>query len=415
MRSRHVFGMVLAAVLAAPLIATPALAAERGPIRIGHFMPLTGSFAQVGKDMQDGFQLFWDEVGNQVAGRKVEVTVEDYEAVPATALVKVRRLVEQNKVHTVVGGLLAATGYAVAPYVEQQRIPTVFSVLASDDLTQRKPLRWAVRTSMTGSQNTHPLGEYAYKVMGLRRMGTVNMDYAYGWESAGGFQRVFEELGGRIVQKVWTPLNVQDYGPYLASLKKDIDGVYATHSGGLAARFIKQWSEFGLKGKITLIGIGTLTDENVLKGLGDEVLGITTGLVYSAVLDNPANRKFSVAYEKRFGRSSSLYSMDGYTAARFYYEAIKAINGDVEDREKFVQALRKVEVTDDPRGPMKMDELGNPIQNVYIRKVERVDGKLVNTVIHTYPNVSEFWIYKKDDYLKQPVYDRSYPPCKFCD
>ena len=416
MRGRNFLRMILAlAVAAAVFGGSHAPAAERGPIKIGYFVPLTGSFAQVGRDMVDGLALFWDEVGNQVAGRKVEVIVEDYEAVPATALTKVRRLVEQQKVHTVAGGLLAATGYAVAPYVEQQRMPTIFPVLASDDLTQRKPGRWIMRTSFTGSQVTHPLGEYAYKVMGLRRMASINMDYAYGWESAGGFQRTFEEHGGKIVQKIWFPLNAQDYGPYLASLRKDIDGVYATLSGGIAARFIKQWNEFGLKAKMPLIGTGTATDENVLKGMGDEVLGLVTALIYSAVLDNPANRRFSTAYEKKFARSGSLYSVEGHTAGRIYYEAIKAINGDVEDRERLMQAMRMVEFPDDPRGPMKLDELGNPIEHVYIRKVERVGGKLQNTVIHTYPNVSQFWTYKKDEYLKLPLYDRNYPPCQFCD
>jgi len=410
-----IVGAVLAILAVAGGAWSVAGTAERGPVKIGYFVPLTGSFSQVGKDMVDGFMLFWGEVGNQVAGRTVEVTVEDNEGVPATALTKVRRLVEQNKVHTVIGGLLAATGYAVAPYIEQQKVPTIFPVLASDDLTQRKPTAWAIRTSMTGSQPTHPLGEYAYKVMGLRRVASLNMDYAYGWEAAGGFQRTFEELGGKVVQKVWTPLNVQDYGPYLASLKKDIDGVYTTMSGGVGQRFMKQWSEFGLKARLPLIGIGTLTDENVLKSMGDEPLGIITSLVYSATVDNPSNKKFSAAYEKRFNRSTSLYSMEGYTAARIYFEAIKAINGDVEDREKFMRALRQVELRDDPRGPVRMDELGNPIQNIYIRKVERVGGKLQNTVIHTYPNVSQFWTYNKDEYLKQPLYDRNNPACKYCE
>jgi len=280
--------------LAAP--PSPARAAERGPIKIGYFAPITGTFSQTGKDMTDGFMLFWDEVGNQVAGRKIEVIVEDTEGVPATALTKVRRLVEQAKVHTVAGGLLAATGYAIAPYVEQNKIPTIYPVMAPDDITQRKPARWVVRTAMTGSQLTHALGDYAYKVMGLRRVATISMDYAYGWESNGGFQRVFEELGGKVVQRIWTPLNVQDYGPYLGSLKKDIDGVFGTHTGGLSPRFIKQWNEFGLKGKYALVGTGTLTDENILKGLGDEALGIITTLQYSAVVDNPANKKFSAAY-----------------------------------------------------------------------------------------------------------------------
>jgi len=408
---RRQFLVAMSGAMAAAA-ARPARAAD--PIRIGYFGPLTGNFSQTGKDMTDGFNLFWEEVGNKVAGREVKVIVEDSDPEPTGALTKVRRLVEQEKVHTIAGGLLAATGYAIAPYIEQNKIPTVYPVTAPDDITQRKPGRWVVRTSASGSQATHPLGDYAYKQLKLRRVATISMDYAFGWETTAGFQRVFEELGGKVVQRIWTPLTIQDYSPYLASLKKDIDGVYACHTGGLSPRFLKTWTDTGLK-SIPLVGIGTLTDENVLKGMGDEALGVITSLIYSSALDTPANRKFSAAYEKRYGRGTSLYSAQGYTGARFYYEALKAINGEVENKEKFIAALRKVEIADDARGPMKMDDLGNPIENVYIRKVERVGGKLQNTVIQTYPNVSQFWTYKQDEYLKLPAYDRNYPPCKFCE
>ena len=409
---RRRFLMAMSGAMAAAAV-RPAHAAD--PIRIGYFGPLTGNFSQTGKDMTDGFNLFWEEVGNKVAGREVKVIVEDSDPEPTGAVTKVRRLVEQERVHTIAGGLLAATGYAVAPYVEQNKIPTLYPVTAPDDITQRKPARWIVRTSFTSSQATHPLGDYAYKQLKLRRVATISMDYAFGWESNAGFQRVFEDLGGKVVQRIWTPLSVQDYAPYLASLKKDIDGVYACHTGGLSPRFAKTWSDVGLKDKIPLIGIGTLTDENILKNMGDEALGIITSLIYSSALDTPANRKFAAAYEKRYSRPTSLYSAEGYTGARWYYEAMKAINGEVENKEKFLAALRKVEIADDPRGPMKMDDLGNATQNVYIRKVERVSGKLQNSVIQTYPNVSQFWTYKQDEYLKAPAYDRNYPPCKFCD
>jgi branched-chain amino acid transport system substrate-binding protein len=405
-------GAAAAGLAGAPLLGR---AADKGPIRIGFFGPLTGNFSQTGKDMTDGFTLFWEEVGNKVAGREVKIIVEDSDPEPTGALTKVRRLVEQEQVHTVAGGLLAATGYAIAPYLDQNKIPAVYPVMAPDDITQRKPARWVVRTSASGSQLTHSLGDYAYKQLKLRRVATISMDYAFGWESNGGFQRVFEDAGGKVVQRIWTPLSMQDYAPYLASLRRDIDGVYACHTGGLSPRFIKAWTDAGLKGKVALIGVGTLTDENILKSMGDEALGVITSLIYSSALDTPANKKFSAAYEKRYNRGTSLYSAEGYTGARFYYEALKSINGEIEDKERFRTALRKVEITDDPRGPMKMDDLGNPIENVYIRKVERVDGKLQNTVIHTYPNVSQFWTYNRDEYLKAPVYDRLYPPCKFCE
>ena len=394
---------------------SPTRAAERGPIRIGFFIPLTGTFAQPGRDVTDGFMLFWDEVGHQVAGRKIEVIVEDDEGVAATSLTKVRRLVEREKVHTVAGAIPSTSAYAVIPYMEQQRMPTLFPATAPDDLTQRRPARWVVRTTFATSQATHPLGDYAYQVLGLRRVAILGMDFSFGWESAGGFQRVFEDLGGRIVQRIWTPLNTQYYAPYLTTLKKDIDGIFAVYSAGQAQRFLRQWSAHGLKGKGALVGAGTTTDESILPGMADEPLGVFTSMMYSAALDTEANRRFVTAFERKHGRATSLFAEEGYTGARFYYEAFKALNGDVEDKERLLQTLRRVEIPDAPRGPMRMDDMGNPDLNIYIRKVERVGGKLENVVVKTYPLVSQFWTYKKEDYLKQPLYDRSYPPCRSCE
>src|SRR5262249_16121661 len=200
MRRRWFLGAIGAALASVGRRSTAGWAADKGPIRIGYFGPLTGNFSQTGKDMTDGFNLFWQEVGHKVAGREVKVIVEDSDPEPTGAVTKVRRLVEQEKVHTLAGGLLAATGYALAPYIEQNKIPTVYPITAPDDITQRKPVRWIVRTSASGSQMTHPLGDYAYKQLKLRRMATISMDYAFGWETNAGFQRVFEDLGGKVVQ-----------------------------------------------------------------------------------------------------------------------------------------------------------------------------------------------------------------------
>jgi len=177
-------------------------------------------------------------------------------------------------------------------------------------------------------------------------------------------------------------------------------------------QFVKQYQEFGLKDKIPLIGGGTVTDEHALPSMGDEALGIITALHYSEALDNPVNKKFVKAFREKAKKAASYYSEGSYTAARWIAEAIKAINGDVENREKFIDALKKVEIKDVPRGPFKLDSYGNPIENVYIRKVERVRGELQNTVIYTYPNVSQFWKYKPEEFLKQPVYSRDYPALK---
>src|SRR5262249_753770 len=162
----------------------------------------------------------------------------------------------------------------LAPYLEQNKIPTVYPVTAPDDITQRKPVRWVVRTSASSSQLTHPLGDYAYKQLKLRRAATLTMDKPFRWGTKSGYPRAAEDAGGKVVERIWTAVNVEDYAAYVASVKKDIDGVYACHTGGLSPRFIKAWSDAGLKGKVALVGVGTLTDENVLKGMGDEAVGV---------------------------------------------------------------------------------------------------------------------------------------------
>ena len=406
--------VVLALVLVGIISSTPlpSWAQAKGPIKIGFITPLSGGMAANGKDMLAGIQLYLEEIGYQAAGRKIELLVEDDEATPATSLTKTRKLVEKDGVHVMSGGLMASTGYALAPYIDENQIPMTYPIMAPDDLTQRKRAKWIVRTGWNSSQPNHPLGEYAYQTLKLRKVVIMSLDYAFGWECAGGFQKTFEEAGGKVIQKIWTPLTVTDFSPYLAQISKEADGVYAMFTGRTTLQFNKQYKEFGLKGKVMLIGGGTTTDEHALPSMGDEALGVITSLHYSEALDNPANKKFVKAYREKAKKAASYYSEGTYTGARWIVEAIKAINGDVENRPKLMDALRKVELKDVPRGAFKLDAYGNPVQNVYIRKVERVGGELQNSVIYTYPNVSQFWKYKPEEFLKQPVYSREFPPLK---
>ena len=243
---------------------------------------------------------------------------------------------------------------------------------------------------------------------------TIAIDYAFGWEVVGGFQKTFEEHGGQIVQKLWPPLGTTDFAPFLSQIKRDADAVFALMVAASSLRFPKQYETAGLKARLPLIGGGTTFDEFVLPSLGDEAIGGISPLIYSAALDTPVNKRFVAEYRKRYGKVPSYYSETCYTTARWIAQAATAIKGKVEDREAFLTALRKVEIPDAPRGPIRLDAHGNPVQNIYIRKVEKKDGELWNTVVHTYPNVSQFWTYKPEEFLKQPVYDRNFPPCKHC-
>lgn len=412
-------GKKLLIVVAAMLVLVAAVGpgpawAQKGPIKIGFLAPMTGGAAQVGKDMVNGLTMYLDEIGHQIAGRKVEVIVEDTQGKPDVALTKLRKLVESDKVQVLAGGLFAHVGYALAPKVDEYKVPMLYPVMAADDLTQRKPSRWVVRNGWTSSQPSQPFGEWVYKTLGYKRVVVIAMDYAFGWEVVGGFQKTFEEAGGQVIQKLWPPLGTADFAPYLAQIRKDADAVFALMVAASALRFPKQYQDAGLKARLPLIGGGVTMDEFVLPSLGDEAIGTITPLIYSAAIDTPINKRFVKDYRAKFGKVPSYYSETCYTTGRWINEAAKAIGGNVEDNEKFLAALRKVEIPDAPRGPIKLDAHGNPVQNIYVRKVEKKDGELWNTVVHTFPAVSQFWKYKSEEFLKQPVYSRDFPPCKYC-
>ena len=410
--TRLLVGLALALAIAGS--PAPAAAQAGKPIKIGFLAPLTGAAAQIGRDMENGFAMYMEEAGHQMAGRKVEVIVEDTAGNPGTAITKFRKFVESDRVDMVVGEAFAHIGYALAPKADEYRMPTIFPVIAADDLTQRKPSKWEVRLGWTGSQPSHPFGEYAAKTLGYKKVAVFGTDYAFGYEVVGGFQRAFEEAGGQVIQKLWAPMGATDLAPYLSQIKRDADAAFIIVVAASALRFPAQYRDAGLTGRLPVIGGAVIVDESVLPTFGDEALGVVTPLMYSAALDTPVNRRFVTEYRKKFGKVPSYFSETCYTSGRWIAEAARAVGGRVEDREKFMAAFRRVEIPDAPRGPVKLDQWGTPIQNIYIRKVERKGGDLQNTVIHTFPAVSQFWTYKPDEYLKLPVYNRDYPPCKAC-
>jgi branched-chain amino acid transport system substrate-binding protein len=392
------------------LAGRPAAAAET--IRIGYLGPLTGIFAQAGKDMLDGLKLALEQINYQAGGRKIELFEEDTEGNTATALAKYRKLVDHDKIHVLTGVLLANVGYSLVPQIERDQLPTLF-LTTPDDLTKRKIAKWILRSNFAASQIMHPLGDYAAKTLKYRRVAAIAMDNAFGHEEIGGFQRVFEDNGGKVVQKLWVPLNALDFAPYLTQIQPDVDAICGVFVAGQAVRFVKQYGDSGLKSKVPLVGTGVMTDESALRGMGDEAIGIVGSLLWSPTLQNPANQTFMKLAEAKFGRTPAYFHAVMYSSGRWIAAAAQSLNGQVEDREKFVAAIRRaIETTPDPRGPIKLDEYGNPTENVYILRVDKSGGKLVNTIIHTYPLVSQFWTYKPEEFLKTPAYTRDYPPVK---
>ena len=306
--------------------------------------------------------------------------------------------------------MLFRSALATDDYIRQQSLPTL-SVAAAEDMTQRKPNPWFVRGTSTSSQCAHPLADYCYKTLKYRRMAVIADDIPYGHEMCAGFQRVFEELGGKIVQKMFPPLTVPDYGTFLAQLKTNMDGVFLGFAGSNGFRYVRQFNEYGLRGKVNLVGGMTALDEAVLRNMKYEAMGIITTCWYSAKLESPLNKKFADAFRAETKYDPGFYAAATYVEAAVLEGALQAVKGNIEDKAAFMKALRGIKA-DTVRGRVSFDSYGNVVGNVYIRKVEREEGRLVNTVIHTYPNVSQFWTYKPEEFLKNPVYSREWPPAK---
>jgi branched-chain amino acid transport system substrate-binding protein len=388
-------------------------------LRIGYLAPLTGGLAQTGIDMRDGFLLYLEQHGNKLGGMDVKLIIEDEQGKGDVAVTKAKKLVLQDKVHMLIGGVLASTGYALAPVSTELKTMYIPSIPAADDLTQRqlKNFPYLIRTSWSSSQPHHPLGQWACD-QGYKKVVTIAADYAFGYEVVGGFQKAFEDCGGKIIQKIWPPLGAKDFGPFIPTIKADTDAVFSLMVGPMPAQFIKQMRGAGFKKPI--IGGGTSYDEFVLPFMGDEAIGDVSALHYSAALDTPKNAAFVKAYRTRFNKVPSYYSENNYTTAQWLDEALKKAGGKWPGPEELIKLMVGIKL-DSVRGPISFDENRNPIQNIYIKKVEKKKmfgyekDELWNTVIKTYPNVSQFWTYGKDKFLAQPVYDKNFPPCKFCE
>jgi branched-chain amino acid transport system substrate-binding protein len=387
-----------------------------GPIKIGLLTPLTGVVAAGGKEIAEGFNFYWDQVGHKVAGREVKIFTEDDGSNPDVALQKARKLVEQEKVDFLIGDLLANTGLAVAEYVKGTGTPYFIPVIAADDLTQRKRIPNVIRVAgYTASQMPRPLAEWAYKKKGMRKIITISQDYAFGHEQCGGFAQVFTELGGTIVAQHWNPLNTQDFSPYLAQIQSaNPDAVFAMETGADASRLIQQWANFGMKGKIPLLGAQNFTDQSVIRTLGSDADGIITSAHFAEGNTVASTKKFVADYDAAFKRLPSLYGFSHYSAAMWLAEAITAVKGNVSDRAAFLEAVRKVVLTNSPLGSaVSLDIYGNPIYDIYIRQVvKRPDGRYWNVPIDVYPKVSQFWTYKPEEFMKQPPYSRTFQGIK---
>lgn len=412
--SRQRLRMVLAALVASVFNGS-LMAAQPAPLRVGLLTVKTGVAAGIGQQMQDGFEYLLQERGGKLAGRDVELVVADTAASPAVAKAKFLQLTKRDRVDVVIGPLAAFEAVAIRDDIARAKIPVILSSAAAEDLTQRKADPWMVRSSSTSAQAMHPFGEYAANTLKYRRIAVVAEDLSFSHETVAGFQRTFEEAGGKIVQKLWVPFNATDFATVIAQIRPNVDAVLINFSGGNAARFLKQYRDYGLKQRIPLLAGMNTVDESLLEKMGDEALGIVSAGWYSGAIASPANDRYVAGFRKQYHIAPGFYATGGYSAGLILEQALQAGGRTTLSGRALADAMHAVRISQSPRGPLTLDRLGNPVVTVYIRKVARVGGKLVNTVVREYPGVTQFWTYDPSAYLANPVYSRDYPPSRNLD
>lgn len=397
--------MILALLLAFGGSATQAA----NEIRIGFMAPMKGPLAKPGEDLLNGFKLFWKQNGLNVAGRPVKILYADSACNPDQAITQARRLIHAEKVNMIIGGLCGHVGPAMAQVSQETGIP-VLVMPGADELTKWKLVPTFVRLSVSASQIGHPMGDYLYNDLGARNVTFIGQDYAWGHGLTLGAARTFKEAGGKVAKILWTPIGTKDYGPLLGAIPTDTDWVVANVVGADRLRLYDAWFNFGYDRRYKVAG-GYWLHSDALPQMDDKAVGLIAQCnIYSAGTNTPENEAFVNAFAKEYKVVPSWMAESAYTMGLFAKTAIEALNGKVEDSKAFVDAILKVKVNA-PRGPVSLDAYHNPIQNVYVSKVEKVNHPIlgeikINVPVKTYWGVSQFWKWDPKDFLAGGPYKR---------
>jgi branched-chain amino acid transport system substrate-binding protein len=388
MRSLRVSVIVLGLVLvgagwlpgAGPAPAT----AQQAPIKIGVLLPLTGPVAVVGKGELNGMRLRLKELNGQIAGRKVELLVEDSEGKPDVAVTKARKLVERDKVDVIFGPLLSHVVAAVQDYVGQKGVPQIVVV-------SQPPENAKYPTTLVAGWHAVQIGrlfgQYAYTKLGHRKLLIISSNYVYGRRVSDGFREGFVGAGGAIVKEVYPPLGNPDFAPFLTGLPP-ADAVFSFFPGGDAVRYVKQRKETGLTETLPLLGIISTVDGLLLPAQGDAAVGSLAITHYVEDLDIPGNRRFVAAYAKEYNENPlGYYPAKGYTIVQLLEEALKRTGGRTEPAERLITALRQADF-ESPQGRYRFDPVRPfPIMDYYIVKVVKKAGKLGYEVVDVIKDV----------------------------
>ncbi|MBL6614297.1 MAG: ABC transporter substrate-binding protein [Reyranella sp.] len=375
-------------VLATALSVISSAAFAQDTVKIGLILPMTGPQASTGKQIDAAVKLYMAQHGNTVAGKKIEVILRDDTSVPDVTKRVAQELVVNDKVAILAGFGITPSAMATAPIATQAKVPEVVMAAGTSSITEASP--FVVRTSFTLAQSAVPMAEWATK-NGIKKVVTMVSDFGPGIDAEKSFSDKFKADGGTIVENLRVPLRSPDFAPVLQkAADAKADALFVFVPSGTGAQFVKQFVERGLdKSGMKLIATGDVTDDDQLNGMGDVVVGVINAHNYSANHDSALNKAYVEAFKKaNNGLRPNFMSVGGYDGMALIYGALKKTNGATEG-DKLIAAMKGM-AWESPRGPISIDaDTRDIIQNIYIRKVDKVGGELYNVEFATIPNVKD--------------------------
>jgi branched-chain amino acid transport system substrate-binding protein len=365
--------------------------AQAGPIKIGIVLPYTGVYAVLGESITQAMELVFARENWTVAGRKIELIKEDDEMKPPVGVRKTEKLIDSDKVDILTGPVHSGILMGMRDKVHNSKTILIVSNAGADAISRERCSKWIFRTSFSNWQPCQPMGGWVAKNVSKDVFLTAP-NYQAGKDMMNAFKETFVPAGGKVVAEDYPKLGETDYAPYLTKIRQSgAKAVFAFFSGSDAVNFVKQYAQYGLKDSIKLTGAGFLTEPDVLPAQGAAALGVLTGHFYTPLLDNATNHRFVKDFrEKFFGKMPDGFACQGYDTAEVIVRALKAVNGNTQDKDKLVAAIAKVEF-DSPRGRFRFDpKTHNVIQPfIYVREVREVYGGLNNVVIDKVANVAD--------------------------
>ncbi len=365
--------------------------AQGAPLKVGLVLPYTGVYAVLGESITQGMELVFAREGGMVAGRKIEMIKEDDEMKPPVGIRKTEKLIDSDKVDILTGPVHSGILMGMRDKVHNSKTVLIVSNAGADAISRDRCSRWIFRTSFSNWQPCQPMGAWVAKNVS-KEVFQIAPNYQAGKDMMAAFRETFTPAGGKIVAEDYPKLGETDYAPYLTKIKQSgAKAVFAFFSGTDAVNFVKQYDQFGLKQSIKLTGAGFLTEPDVLPAQGASALGVITGHFYTPLLDNPVNHRFVKEFrDKFFGKVPDGFACQGYDTAEVILRAVKAVNGNTQDKDKLVDAIAKVEF-ESPRGHFRFDpKTHNVVQPfIYIREVREVYGGLNNVPIDKVADVKD--------------------------